>query len=699
MSVLRPFYGNCHFRSRPQHNRGNEREMSTTTATSSSSLSTAERARKKAEARRSRILAKSADRLDVVCGLTPTAGVASRGVKKDDDDRRDDAVELPRTPRDEVEFDEPSSVVVVPPVAVVAAVEECGAAEAVDTSADDGGGGRGARRMAAMRRRRYLSKGNVGKPGGDDQDEATGGKTAVVSPEPALVSEEVDAPIVAALPVASKEEEDGVAERGGSENDSAPTTTTTTVDASTSVVKKSINKEEEEEVEQQKKYMGVARMRRKLLKDQKEKRLQEIASDGRAASAAEMATMGVTASMVRKGVVVEVDGIGVTTTKGGMMSRKAWYAFIVPPMKVVPRLVTLLLLFFAGLDLGTQPHRGGRVVVGDAIIPSDGAGSGNAFGGGLIRHVKPSLTRPWECGVGGKIAYMTGMMPPPSPPTALPTSYQGDPAATRECDAGGGEYGVTTTGGEACAPPPPSVRSSDETKDEGKVEKRSIFAMDDEFDLYRTTRPKGVDREFDDDDDDYHGAVPPGVVDPVFRVDLDSLLRNANLPGPIDYAAKFAINFHRMWVRYLWTIPTSFLRYLFALPMKALGGWLANPPWMLGVALLVRFVTQVLVGNGKSPFSLDSKKDDSESGGKGGSGGLDVLGKAVDFAKNYAASTFPRTSLVLGTLMKVMKVDMYVLLCGMLIGLVITPVEDDGSTGIVGSIIESEGRVLGDGEL
>ena len=63
--------------------------------------------------------------------------------------------------------------------------------------------------------------------------------------------------------------------------------------------------------------MGVARMRRKLLKDQKEKRLREIASDVRAASAAEMATMGVTASMVRKGVVVEVDGIGATTSRGG----------------------------------------------------------------------------------------------------------------------------------------------------------------------------------------------------------------------------------------------------------------------------------------------------------------------------------------------------------------------------------------------
>ncbi|KAL3822048.1 hypothetical protein ACHAXA_007841 [Cyclostephanos tholiformis] len=599
--------------------------MSTTTATASSSLSAAERARKKAEARRNRILAKSADRLDVVSGLTP-AGTWSKLTRDKKDDDVVVVVEALPTPRE-------VAVVVHP---VVGEVEECGAADAIPPSSSDSppaaesddGGGRGARRMAAMRRRRYQSKGNVVKqlPAGDEDGANIGdgvmggGEMAEVSVAPALV-------------------------------------------------------------------------------DQKEKRLQEIACDGRPASVAELATMGVTASMVRRGVVVEVDvdGIGGATTRGG--SRKAWYAFILPPMKVVPRLVTLLLLLFAGLDLGTQPHRGR--VVGDAVL-SDGVGSGIAFGGGLIRQVKPSLTRPWECGLGGKVAYMAGIMPS-FPPTALPTSFPEDLTATEECIAGG-EYDITTTGVKECAPHPPSTGSADESKDKGKVEKRSIFAVDDEFDSHRTGRPKGVDREFDDDEDDYHrGGVPPGVVDPVFRVDLDSLLRNANLPVPIDYAAKVAINFHRLWVRYLWTLPTSLLRYLFALPMKSLGGWLANPPWMLGVALLVRFVTQVLVGNGKSPFSLNSKTDDSDGGGKSGNGNLgnnmDVLGKAVDFVKNYATSSFPRTSLVLGTLMKVMKVDMYVLLCGMLIGLAITPVEDDRSNGAVGIIVESAARVLGDGEL
>ena len=309
----------------------------------------------------------------------------------------------------------------------------------------------------------------------------------------------------------------------------------------------------------------------------------------------------------------------------------------------------------------------------------------DVFGGGLIRHIEPSLTRPWEYGVGGKVAYMAGMMPS-SPPTALPTSFP-DPAAM-ECIAAG-EYGATTTAGICVV---------------SKGANKSPHSMDGEFDSHRT-RPKGVDREFDDDDDDQWGTASPSVVDPLFRVDLDALLRNAHLPVPIDYAAKFAIKFHRTWVHYLWTLPASLVGYLLGLPRRALGGWIANPPWMLGVALLVRFVTRVLVGDGKSSSSLGSGKDIPDGGGSGGGGGglgnnMDVLGKVADAAKNYAASTFPRTSLVLGTLMKIMKVDMYVLLCGMLIGLAIIPIEDDHPTWSGGGIIDAVGRpVLGDGEL
>ena len=60
---------------------------------------------------------------------------------------------------------------------------------------------------------------------------------------------------------------------------------------------------DEEDIEQ-KKYMRVARMRRKRLKEEKEKRLQEIANDGDSPrSTVELiATLGVTATTMRKGV-------------------------------------------------------------------------------------------------------------------------------------------------------------------------------------------------------------------------------------------------------------------------------------------------------------------------------------------------------------------------------------------------------------
>ncbi|KAL3762323.1 hypothetical protein ACHAW5_006323 [Stephanodiscus triporus] len=784
----------------------------TTTAALASPMSTAERARKKAEARRSRILAKSADRLDVVSGLTThrhggaASSSSSSSSTRDDDAKGEDDLHRRHGDDDAAATTTDASTSAPPRATAIAAVDGDSSAafdspvvaasasasaseEALTSSSspddppadaavgaaaasDEGeGGGRGARRMAAMRRRRYQSKAVVvDRPAAvvaveeeEEEEEANGGDGesgggtgSAGSSEPALVAEAEEVPATATSPV-SKEEGEGERKRPSAVGDDGPKND---VSAPTIHDERTEEEEEEEEEVEHKKYMGVARVRRRLLKEQKERRLREIARHGHdggggAASAAEIiATMGVTASMVRRGVaVVDVDGVGGGAAAGGGgggggatagragggkgaraavgVGRKGWYGLglVVPPTKLVPRLVTLLFLLFAGLDLGTQHHRhpptppvpqsppppppppsyspiGG---VGNSILSGGGAGSTNgAFGGGgLIRHVEPSLTRPWEYGVGGKVAYMAGMMPS-SPPTALPTSFT-DPLAMEECvvASGGGKYGAATTAG-ICVPPPPPSEGSDDVSMGSK--KYPPHSMDDDFEPRRTHRPKGVDREFDDDDDDYddhRGTAPPRVVDPLFRVDLDALLRDAHLPVPIDYAAKFAIKFHRTWVHYLWTLPASLVGYLLGLPRRALGGWIANPPWMLGVALLVRFVTRVLVGDGKSSSSLGSGKDIPDGGGSGSGGGggglgnnMDVLGKVADAAKNYAASTFPRTSLVLGTLMKVMKVDMYVLLCGMLIGLAIIPIEDGHPTWSGGGIIDAVGRpVLGDGEL
>ncbi len=122
--------------------------------------------------------------------------------------------------------------------------------------------------------------------------------------------------------------------------------------------------------------------------------------------------------------------------------------------------------------------------------------------------------------------------------------------------------------------------------------------------------------------------------------------------------------------------------------------------------MAVRFVNWVLIGSGS--FDGGGKDDGSAGGGAGksdnGPKNLDMLGKLTDYAKNYLGETFPRSKLVLGTLMGVMKVDMYVVFFGMLVGLV-TPlvVEEHGGVGLwlydMKARLGLEGKVLGEGEL
>merc|ERR1711966_312725 len=147
--------------------------------------------------------------------------------------------------------------------------------------------------------------------------------------------------------------------------------------------------------------------------------------------------MDFTMTMTRKG-----GDFSVVAMHGGALlkKRKKWLLILLPHMKVVPRLVMLLLLFFAGFDLGSQPHHSGESQGARVSAPLDKFVSGdlNSLGTlvNLIHHVEPSFTKPWEYGIGGKAAYMIGMAPS-SPPTAMPTAFDGDMVcindSTREC--------------------------------------------------------------------------------------------------------------------------------------------------------------------------------------------------------------------------------------------------------------------------
>jgi len=801
--------------------------------------SAAERARQKAEARRQRILSKSADRLGVVTGIvapsilkgdggggensnavsssssfsltsttiltneaaatiitpepdastlsTNTTNTTTMRVNTNEEDRDDTNHQIsPRSDCDASSVVSSTSGVVT---AITAATDNN-----TSSSADvENESSRGARRMAARRKRRYQSKTKVVEEeeenvvileakvtkvagGSDAQVDAkananTHGEdstTAVINQTESKGSINFDEEQSLVEPtLTNNEDAAGVSSKQKKHQPSVITTTDSLKSSSTHNVIPTIdekkdeihdtntnnNNDDEEHHHNPKKYMGVARIRRQKVKEQRSQRLQAISdadilsgsSPSRSSNAgidlvrelsAEVATMEITASMVRKGGMVAVlddTTIGKWASARGLFNSKKrswkWYSVMLPPMTLVPRLTTLMLLFLAGLDLGTQPYR-----PSSSVSYYFGYGvdrdftSAAVMGSSLIGHVEHSLTKPWEYGMGGKVAYTVGITTT-SPPTALPTSflaasddeYDGSTffmecGSSDEFGTNGaecvGDYATTNTG------------SKEKNKNKSAVKKKNnksnikLQLMEDEFDSTHT-RPRGVVNHHNHQDvaaasefDDVDLTAPSNYnnIDPLFQIDLDALLHNAHLPLPIDYAAKFAIGFHRTWVHYLWKLPTSLVKTIFGIPMNLLSGWIANPPWILGVVLLIRFVTKVLVGtsSGKS-FSLGSENNEdatgSSSGLGGGSGGgnLDVMEKIMGAAKNYASSSFPRTSLVFGTLMQVMKVDMYVLLCGMLIGLVMSSMDEKmiggGNNGdaVVGG--GRSGIVLGGGEL
>jgi hypothetical protein len=152
---------------------------------------------------------------------------------------------------------------------------------------------RGARRMAAMRRRRVKGVG-----GGCSKPELVGEEkmTTMTTTNQSITAVSMEGPV---LVVEAEESSPTV----GATNSVLESVTLGTTAKDIDI--------DEEDIEQ-KKYMGVARMRRKRLKEEKEKRLQEIANDGDSPrSTVELiATLGVTATTMRKGVAtVDVNGI------------------------------------------------------------------------------------------------------------------------------------------------------------------------------------------------------------------------------------------------------------------------------------------------------------------------------------------------------------------------------------------------------
>ncbi|KAL3795260.1 hypothetical protein HJC23_008345 [Cyclotella cryptica] len=658
----------------------------------------AEKARQKAEARRLRILAKANERLDVVSGLVPS-NAADDKLNVDDavvvvDNRVDSPSQSPRAADDSLvaTTDQPDATPASPTASPTSMAKPPASGDEKEN--------KGSRRMAAMRRRRCQMR------AAKEEDE--GGKAAGEATKEADAAAEVGASTAASGHVVAESEAAAVDETATESNEKHTVAPTDGSDKATKVngdtSPPSIQNDAESKVhiqpsetiatptladeststeEPKKSYMGVAKMRRKILKQQKAARLQSITDSEAMQSddhiermlAAEMAAMGVTAKMVREGVdvvdstLLSGSGVGI---RGSFAKKKqrGWLALLFPPMPTVSRLLALVVLFGAGFRIGYENHSRGVAV--------DGSMSRSSGGGTMIYHVESTLTKPWEYGMGGRVAYLVGKMPT-SPPTALPTGFNDDHSCIADVNRGEEECLATQKNKKKQQKPQQKEEKKDKQNQDHKLH---IIDMEDEFDSGRAhSRPRGVTSEFDHDTE----LMKAPTIDPLFRVDLDDLLSRTSLPFPIDHAARFAIGFHRTWMYYLWSLPLSTVKTVTLTPKSLLAGWIQYPPLVLVFTLLVRLGTKVLLGGGKK------SEDDGKSKPKD-SKGFDVMGKVMESAKSYVNDSFPWAVFILGTLYDVVKTDMYVVFCGLLTGLVV-PLHDFRGWWIGGGI------VLGDGEL
>lgn len=350
-----------------------------------------------------------------------------------------------------------------------------------------------AAKMAAARRRRFKKTAKQEQEDQAEEAEEAEEAEASVAPE----ADGVEQPQAKEEPV---QEEEAVAAPAPS-----PTPTVTTASAES-------NNERET-----KKYMGVAKMRRKMLKERKEKQVPEPAA----------------------------------TAVAPPLPLKKKKAFLALP--ICMHALTVLLLFFAGVDVGLQQHAGTSVVHAD-LAPRE-------FGLNLWARSAPIASPRLDTGYDG----WTGEM-----------------------------------------------------------------VLEDEFGQDVTEEKENLD--------------------PLFGVDLDQLTKGSGL---YLWLARRAVQMHRLNLRIFYYGPINVVNGI----VNALKSLLVTPPLLCLVALTIRqFVGKTVLG-----AKLPDKTENGEQA-------KEVISMAKNFIKSFALRAFPNAATAYSTWTS-LRADMYVILCGVLVGL------------------------------
>jgi hypothetical protein len=147
----------------------------------------------------------------------------------------------------------------------------------------------------------------------------------------------------------------------------------------------------------------------------------------------------------------------------------------------------------------------------------------------------------------------------------------------------------------------------------------------------------------------------PEIVDPLFRVDLNRITNQGT--GIVYALARLAVQVHRFNLYVFYYGPKNFISNIFG----ALTQMLVIPPMLCVLCLVIRQVVGKRVLGAKLPpkFSLEMEGQQK-----------DVLSMVKGFVTNLAKNTFP-TITTLYDVWTHLRADMYVVLCGLIVGLVL----------------------------
>ncbi len=230
------------------------------------------------------------------------------------------------------------------------------------------------------------------------------------------------------------------------------------------------------------------------------------------------------------------------------------------------------------------------------------------------------------------------------------------------------------------------------------MEEDFVYAKDEDLDEFgdHPKKPSGATLPRKSD---------PNNIDPLFGIDMDALTDGRE--GLYWSIARFAIFMHRVNLYFFYELPKYFF---WEIPKR----WISTPPILFLLAVIIRAVGKhvlnahvpeledILVK--KYENTTDNKKIlevGEEKSAADTAAALDpekMTSVATNFVKNWIQKQVP-TAFMIFTILRDVRQDMYIVLCGLVLGMVASSGSDENSIFLPSWLLTTKIGTAGDGEL